>query len=143
MMKAKPHTPELEPTNEVERRSREDRSVEGGSANSIRRLSRKQQERNLIDRSVQAVKDEFHRNVKIRVGNKTETMPLLQANIRLLGNAAMNGDLRAELELAALYRKIDLESKPQEYDLTLLSDDELNEVRRIAALTNVCSGFAR
>jgi hypothetical protein len=85
MMKAKPHTPELEPTNEVERRSREDRSLEGGSTNSIRRLSRKQQERNLIDRSVQAVKDEFHRNVKIRVGNKTETMPLLQANIRLLG----------------------------------------------------------
>jgi hypothetical protein len=64
-------------------------------------------------------------------------MPLIQANIRLLSNAALNGDLRAQLELAALYRKIDPEIKPPDYDWALLSDDDLRECDRILNLASL------
>jgi hypothetical protein len=59
-------------------------------------------------------------------------MLLMQAAIRSLSNAAMIGDLQAQPGLAALYRKIDLKSKLHEYDLTLLSDEELNDCCMIA-----------
>jgi hypothetical protein len=80
----------------------------------------------------QAVKDELRRDVKIRVGNKTEIMSVMQANIRMLSNAALNGDIRAQLELCALYRQNKSnKSNKDNYDWSLLSDEELRDADRI------------
>lgn len=87
MMKAKPDTPEFEPTTGVERRIREGRSVKrGGSGNLIRRPKRKQLERSLTGTYNQAVKDECRRDVKILVGGRTEKLPAIQAVLRQLSN---------------------------------------------------------
>jgi hypothetical protein len=96
--------------------------LEGGAGTSIHRPTSTQCDRSLIDPYKQAVRDELRRNVKIRVGNKTEIMSFMQANIRLLCNAALDGDRRAQLELLALYRAdstIDLKRKEYEFKFTL------------------------
>lgn len=111
MTKTKPNAPELE----------------GGAGNSIHRPTRTQHERSFIDPYKQAVRDELRRNVKIRVGNKTEIMSVMQANIRLLSNAALDGDRRAQLELLALYRAdsgIEKKIKESEFKFTLFPGDE-------------------
>jgi len=136
MMKTKPDTAELEPTNGVERPPREGRSVEGGSGTSIRRPTCKQLERSLIGTYNEAVKYELRRNVRTRVGNKTEELPVIEAIVRLVSDAALNGDFLAQRELLALYRaerSRAIKSKQPEYDLNLLSKDELDELDTLLA----------
>ena len=129
MMETKPDTPELD-NNEVERRQRKRRSVEGGgSGNLIRRPTRKQLERSIIG-TYQAVGNELRRKVKFRLGNKTEELSVIEAILRQLSNAALRGDLRAQRELLAQYRaerSIVTKSGNPGYDLDLLSYDDLQE----------------
>ena len=138
MMKTKLGTSERNPTNQAEPRPREDRSAKGGSAKLVRRPTRNQQGQSSNYQYDQLVKDELQRKVKIGAGNKTETIPLIQATIRMLSNAALNGDVRAQLELAAMYKNSGPEKEQSEpkkeqsnYDYSVLSDEELNELDRI------------
>ncbi len=135
MMKAKPDTPELEPTTGVERRIREGRSVKrGGSVNLIRRPKRKQLERSLTGTYNQAVKDECRRDVKILVGGRTEKLPAIQAVLRQLSNEALNGGVRAQRELLTQYRferNIAVKNKLTNYDFNLLTYNEVLLLRSI------------
>jgi Family of unknown function (DUF5681) len=135
MMETKRETPKLDATNEVEDRPPKDPAAEGGgSGNSTRRPTGKYLERGLISTNNQAVEYELRRDVKIRVGNKIEKLSMIEAIILRLSNAALNGDVLAQRELLAQYRferNMAAKIKPPEYDLTVLSRDELDTLERL------------
>lgn len=130
-------TPELEQNDDTKSRPGDDGYDEGYSGNSSENAE-KLEESSFVGSFVRAQEVELWRTVKVRVGNETIETPLIQEVMRQVGEAALKGDRRAQLELMAQYRadkKWLTQGNNDWHNLSVLSDDELAEFMRLSSKT--------